>query len=163
MFKWALSWKTGLLKCMFSRRETPWKYLCVGFSWTLRTFKAVRVNVPCQWGSQKRLVFCRGLVFAEALKHLFLFHLDRACQLRQGNVFSLLRGSLNGNRLFSACWGTCAQAHKFTSVCVCVCWVIHVHDYVHVPGPVKGVQKVPKRLDIPYNVHISKERLVLWV
>lgn len=54
------------------------------------------------------------------------------------------------------------QAHKFTSVCVCVCWVIHVHNYVHVPGPVKGVQKVPKRLDIPYNVHISKERLVCY-
>lgn len=54
------------------------------------------------------------------------------------------------------------RARRHTSSRLCVCWVIHVHDYVHVPGPVKGVQKVPKRLDIPYNVHISKERLVCY-
>lgn len=42
-------------------RETPWKSLCIGFWWTLSTFKGVRVNVPCQWGSQKRLVSATAL------------------------------------------------------------------------------------------------------
>ena len=32
--------------------------------------------------------------------------------------------------LFSACWGTCVQAHKFMPVCVC--WLRHVRDYVHI-------------------------------
>lgn len=96
-----LSWKLGGSVCLTTGDPMEMSLVYIYVYVNIEYIESCTCNVSCQWGLPETASFLLKPCFCRGTETLFfLFHLDPACQLRDGNVFLLLRGSLNAYCLF---------------------------------------------------------------